>query len=51
MKAMVYIKTTACPDLGLKEFTAEWNRLTSEDQEEIRQWARAEGKVVGVEVD
>ena len=48
---MAYIKTTACADLSLKEFTAEWASMTPAEQEELREWARAEGKIVGTEVD
>lgn len=66
MKAMAYIKKEACPDLSLlellegevevvvislKEFQEEWAKLTPEEQETLREWARAEGKIVGVEIE
>lgn len=51
MKAMAYIKKTACDDMSLSEFTAEWNAMTPDEQEQLREWAREEGKVVGVDVD
>lgn len=51
MKAMAYIKQNACADLSLKEFQEQWSSMTPAEQEELRQWARAEGKVVGVEVE
>jgi len=51
MKAMAYIKKTACDDLSLKEFQEQWSSMSPEDQEELREWARAEGKIVGVDVE
>lgn len=51
MKAMAYIKTTACPDMSLKDFQIAWTEMTPAEQEELREWARAEAKIVGVEVE
>jgi hypothetical protein len=51
MMAMAYIRTTACADLTLKEFQAQWTTMTTEEQEKLREWARAEGKGLGIEVD
>lgn len=51
MKAMAYIKKTACDDLTLKEFQEQWASLSPADQEELRKWAREEGKVNGVDVE
>lgn len=48
---MAYIKKTACDDMSLKEFQTQWANMTQEDQEQLREWARAEGKVVGVDVE
>lgn len=51
MKAMAYIKKTACDDLSLKDFQTAWAEMTADEQEQLRVWAREEGKVVGVYVD
>lgn len=51
MKALSYIKKTACEDLSLKDFQAEWARLSEADQETLRQWAVEEGAALGVEVE
>lgn len=51
MKAMAYIKKTTCDDMSLKDFQAAWASMSPADQEELREWARAEGKIVGVDVE
>lgn len=51
MKAMAYIKKHACGDLSLKEFQEQWAALSQEDQDTLREWAREEGKALGVEVE
>lgn len=51
MKAMGYIKQNCCADLSLKEFQEQWTGMSPAEQEELREWARAEGKLVGVEVE
>lgn len=48
---MAYIKKTACDDLSLKDFQTAWSEMTPAEQEELREWARAEGKIVGVDVE
>jgi hypothetical protein len=48
---MGYIKQNACNDLTLQEFQTEWKKLSPEEQEQLREWARAEGKVLGIEVE
>ena len=50
-KAMGYIKQTCCPEMSLQEFTAEWKALSAEDQEQLRKWAREEGKALGITVE
>jgi len=51
MKAMAYIKKTACEDLTLKQFQEQWAALSPEDQDKLREWAREEGKVLGIDVE
>lgn len=51
MKAMAYIKGTACKDLSLAEFREQWAAMSDTEQEELREWARAEGKLFGIEVE
>ena len=51
MKAMAYIKKTACDDLSLKDFQEQWKACSPADQDTLREWAVAEGQVLGIEVE
>ena len=51
MKAMAYIKKTACADLSLSDFTSEWKSLSEDDQNTLRRWAVEEGQALGIEIE
>ena len=46
--ALQYIKTVL--DIGTaREFMEEWNTLTTPDKEEMKEWAREEMTLLGIE--